>query len=164
MSRPDLAAALNIASMMAIPALPPPTPAQAASERAPWRQRLPWAVAALVTVSLGLGARAALTGWTAKVLGVVLWATLVSFLILGVAPRLTVRRAFLLCVAISFAVEFFQLSGVPMRLHALHPAFALVFGTTFSALDLPAYAAGAGLGALVHATASRVQRHRPHRA
>lgn len=120
-----------------------------------WRERLPWTVAALASIVLGLGARACLTGWPAKVLGVALWATLVHFLILCLAPRITMRRAFTLCLALSFAVEFFQLSGVPMRLHALHPAFALVFGTTFSALDLPAYAAGAGVGARVHAAALR---------
>lgn len=143
---------------MSIPAPPPPTPARAAGECAPsWRQRLPWSVAALATVALGLGARLVLAGSLAKVLGVTLWATLVYFLIVGVAPRITVRRAFLLCLAISWAVEVFQLTDVPMLLHARHPAFALVFGTTFSGLDLPAYAAGAGLGALVHGLARHGQ-------
>ncbi len=121
--------------------------------------RLQATIAAAVTLVFGLGTRAVLAGWLAKYLGVALWATLVYFLILFVAPRTTTRRAFILCTAISFAVELFQLTPIPMALYGIHPFFALVLGTTFSAADLPAYVVGAALGAL---TQSRGFRAPPH--
>ena len=109
------------------------------------------ALAIVVTLAAGLATRAFLGGWIAKYLGVALWATLVYFLILFIAPRVPVLRAFAICVVISLVVEFAQLTPGPMALYELHPFFALVFGTTFNAPDLPAYVVGAGLGAAVHA-------------
>lgn len=108
-------------------------------------------LALVATLALGLGVRAALSGCVAKYLGVALWATLVYFFVLFLAPETSARRAFVVCVLVSFAVELFQLTPVPKALHELHPAFALVLGTTFNALDLPAYVAGAALGALCRA-------------
>lgn len=116
-----------------------------------WRRRVFPTVAGLLTLAAGLALRAAFSGWLSKYGGVALWATLVYFLVLWVRPRLAVARAALLCLAISVAVELFQLTPVPRALYELHPAFALVFGTTFHAWDLPAYAAGALLGAGIHA-------------
>ena len=104
---------------------------------------------ALVTVPCGLGIRALFDGAAAKYAGVALWATLVFFLIVLVKPELSWRRAFVVCVGISFVVEFLQLTPGPMALYRVHPAFALVFGTTFNGPDLPAYVVGAGVGALV---------------
>jgi hypothetical protein len=120
-----------------------------------WRQRVFPTIAGLLTLLAGLGCRAVFSGWVAKYGGVALWATLVYFLVLWVRPRLAVARAALLCLAISVAVELFQLTPVPRALHEVHPAFALVFGTTFHAWDLPAYAAGALLGAVIHAASRR---------
>lgn len=125
-----------------------------------WRQRLFPTAAAALTLMAGLGCRAVLSGWVSKYGGVVLWATLVYFLVLWVRPRLAVARAALLCLGISFAVELFQLTPVPRALYELHAAFALVFGTTFHAWDLPAYAAGTLLGAAIHAAARRRSRQR----
>ena len=106
-----------------------------------------------MTLALGLGSRALLSGWIAKYLGVALWATLVYFIIVWIAPAIAVRRAFFLCVAISFAVELAQLTPLPTALYQLHPLFALIFGTTFNAPDLPAYVVGAAIGALAHRAA-----------
>ncbi len=125
-----------------------------------WRQRIFPTAAGLLTLAAGLGCRAVLSGWLSKYGGVALWATLVYFLVLWVRPQLAVARTALLCLAISVAVEFFQLTPVPRALYEVHPAFALVFGTTFNAWDLPAYAAGALLGAGIHAAFQR----RPARA
>ncbi len=114
------------------------------------RARVPWTLAGLMILVLGLGARAALSGWVAKYLGVALWSTLVYQLIVWVNPQIRLRAALPLCIAISFAVELLQLTPGPMWLYGVHPAFALIFGTTFNALDLPAYVAGSALGAGLH--------------
>ncbi len=86
-----------------------------------------------------------MSGSVAKYGGVALWATLVYFLLLCVAPRLSRGRCFWLCVGISFAVELFQLTPIPRALNEVHTSFVLVFGTSFHAFDLPAYVAGAVL-------------------
>jgi len=107
-------------------------------------------LAAALTLALGLSARAALSGWVAKYAGVALWATLLYFLIVLVARRLAWPAALAICVGLSFAVELFQLTPVPLRLSRISPLFALVLGTTYSSADLPAYVVGAALGALAH--------------
>ena len=125
-----------------------------------WRQRAFPTVAAILTLAAGLGCRAVLSGPLSKYGGVALWATLVYFLVLWARPRLAVVRTALLCFGISVAVELFQLTPVPRALYEVHPAFALVLGTTFNAWDLPAYAAGALLGAVIHAAFRRPARAR----
>ena len=125
-----------------------------------WRQRVFATAAAVLTVMAGLGCRAVFSGWVSKYGGVALWATLVYFLVLWVRPQLAVARAALLCLAISVAVELFQLTPVPRALYEVHAAFALVFGTTFHAWDLPAYAVGALLGAAIDCAFRAVLRRR----
>lgn len=107
-------------------------------------------VFAALTLVAGLTLRAVAVGAVAKYGGVALWATLVYALQLVVAPRLRPGRAWLLCVLISFAVEFLQLTPLPMALYEVHAFFALVFGTTFHLPDLPSYVLGATLGLTVH--------------
>jgi hypothetical protein len=116
---------------------------------------LPPTIAVVITLGLGLGVRAILSGWIAKYLGVALWATLVYFIIVWLAPRIPLRRAFAICVVISFMVELAQLTSVPLALYEVHPFFALVFGTTFNAPDLPAYVVGAAIGAATDRAAIR---------
>jgi Protein of unknown function (DUF2809) len=125
-----------------------------------WRQRVFATTAAVLTLVAGLGCRAVFSGWVSKYGGVALWATLVYFLVLWVRPQLAVARAALLCFSISVAVELFQLTPVPRALYEVHGAFALVFGTTFHAWDLLAYAVGALLGAAIHAAFRAAFRHR----
>ncbi|MBI5516596.1 MAG: DUF2809 domain-containing protein [Deltaproteobacteria bacterium] len=115
------------------------------------RWRLGYTLVSVVTVAVGLGARRALSGWTAKYLGVALWSTLVYWLVLACAPRLRPARAFGVTVAISFAVELFQLTPIPYRLGQVSVLFQLVFGMFFSAWDLPVYVVGSALGAALHA-------------
>ena len=104
----------------------------------------------MVTLAIGLWARVVLDGWIAKYLGVALWATLVYALVVFVRPAISARACTLVTIAISFVVEFLQLTPGPMALARIHPFFALVFGTTFNTLDLPFYVAGALLGAASH--------------
>lgn len=57
------------------------------------------------------------------------------------------RRAWLAVAAftVSAVIELAQLTGLPAQLAVSFPPSRLVFGTTFSALDLVAYAAGAAV-------------------
>ena len=84
-------------------------------------------------------------GLLADQLGSVLYTALVFVLIRFVNPRLASVVAALIAFGISVAIELLQLSPVPATLgHYFGPA-ALVFGTTFNALDLVGYAVGAVL-------------------
>jgi len=109
--------------------------------------------AALITVALGLAARALLAGLLAKVLGVMLWATLIYVLTVFVAPHVSVARATVVALCISFVVETAQLTPGPAWLSEKHVLFQLVFGTIFSVWDLPMYAGGVLLGAFIHRAA-----------
>ncbi|WP_427018742.1 DUF2809 domain-containing protein [Pseudarthrobacter sp. P1] len=64
--------------------------------------------------------------------------------VLGVLwPRLRSMVLGAVAFAASAGIELAQLTGVPAGLAAAFPPFRLLLGTTFSALDLVAYAAGA---------------------
>ena len=108
-------------------------------------------VAIPVVIGAGLGVRAALSGPIANLGGVALWATLICCLIVLARPALSPIRLFVAGVGVSFAVELFQLTPIPMALYRIHPASALVLGTSFEAADLPAYVVGSGLGAALQA-------------
>ena len=111
------------------------------------------AVAAVLTVAAGLSVRSVLDGDLAKYAGDALYALLIFWLVLVVAPRTRDWAAALTAFGVSVAVELFQLTGVPAELGA-HSALArLVLGTTFNPPDLPFYALGAALGWALHRTA-----------
>lgn len=114
--------------------------------------RLPWLGALLAVVAAGLGVRYGLARfpWVAKYGGVALWSVMAYAAILAVAPRLSVPRAAVLALAVSFAVELAQLSPVPGALAAKHILLRLLLGTTFSPYDLLAYTAGVALAAVAH--------------
>ncbi|MCA9625641.1 MAG: DUF2809 domain-containing protein [Myxococcales bacterium] len=99
--------------------------------------------AAVIALVAGLLSRKLLGGELANITGVAWWTVLVACLLLLAWPRLAPRHLFLGAATIGIAVELFQLTGVPLRLHGIHRAFALVFGTTFQPSDLPAYVLGA---------------------
>jgi hypothetical protein len=126
------------------------------------RSRLPFVAALLATVAAGLGVRYGLARfpWLAKYGGVALWSMMAYATLLVLAPRLSVPRAALIALGVSFAVELAQLSPVPAMLSAKHILLRLLLGTSFSAWDLPAYAAGVALAAVAHHTLRRVERPR----
>ncbi|MFG2617126.1 DUF2809 domain-containing protein [Streptomyces sp. NPDC048507] len=105
--------------------------------------------AAALTVGAGLGLRAVATGDVAKYGGDALYAVLVLALVVLAAPRLSPPRAAATALALSWAVEFFQLTPVPAALGAHSTAARLVLGSTFNAPDLFWYAVGAAAGALL---------------
>lgn len=82
--------------------------------------------------------------------------TVLVYLVLGlIAPRAGRLWLALAAFAISGAIELAQLTGVPAQLAAAFPPSRLVLGTTFSALDLVAYAAGAAAVVAADAAISR---------
>ena len=105
----------------------------------------PW-LAVPVVLALGLGVRAFTDGDFAKYAGVALYTTLIyAFLSFWLRPLWAAVTA----TGISWAVEFFQLTGIPADLSAHSTLAHLVLGSTFNTPDLFWYAAGAALGTLV---------------
>jgi hypothetical protein len=118
----------------------------------------PW-LAVPVVLALGLAVRAFTGGDFSKYAGVALYATLIYAL---VAFWLRPLWAALAATGISWAVEFFQLTGIPADLSAHSGLAHLVLGSTFNAPDLFWYAVGAALGtAVVRPPSSEVQGVRP---
>ncbi|MGW1773888.1 ribosomal maturation YjgA family protein [Streptomyces sp. NPDC002104] len=133
----------------------PANPAPAVTGRA--RTRLVAAGAVVVTLGAGLGLRAVATGSLAKYGGDALYTVLVFALVVAALPRLTALRAAAAALAVSWAVEFLQLTGVPAELSRHSVLARLVLGSTFNAPDLFWYAVGAAVGWLCHTAASRAQ-------
>lgn len=103
----------------------------------------PW-LAIPVVLALGLGVRAFTGGDFAKYAGVALYATLIYAL---AAFWLRPLWAALAATGFSWAIEFFQLTGIPADLSAHNTLAHLILGSTFNPPDLLWYAAGAALGA-----------------
>ncbi|MEU8709576.1 DUF2809 domain-containing protein [Streptomyces sp. NPDC048565] len=106
--------------------------------------------AALVTVVAGLGVRSAVHGDVAKYAGDALYTVLIHTLVVLIAPRVRPLTAAGAALAFSWAVELAQLTGVPAELSHRSGVARLVLGSTFNAPDLLWYAAGAGLGWVIH--------------
>ncbi|WP_217144536.1 DUF2809 domain-containing protein [Streptomyces sp. AC627_RSS907] len=127
----------------------PPSGTRAALDADPARTRLTAAAAALVTVGAGLGLRATAGGEVAKYGGDALYTLLLSVLVVLVAPRVAPLTAGGVALAVSWGVEFLQLSDLPAELSRHSTAARLVLGSTFNAPDLFWYAVGAVAGRLV---------------
>ncbi|MGA5515589.1 DUF2809 domain-containing protein [Streptomyces pseudogriseolus] len=119
------------------------------------RPRLLAAAAAVVTVGAGLGLRAVATGDVAKYGGDALYTLLILTLVVLVVPRMAPARAAGTALAVSWAVELLQLTGLPADLSARSTAARLVLGSTFNAPDLYWYAVGATAGWLVLRASAR---------
>jgi hypothetical protein len=105
----------------------------------------PW-LAVPVVLALGLAVRAFTGGDFSKYAGVALYATLIYAL---VAFWLRPLWAALAATGISWAVEFFQLTGIPADLSAHSGLAHLVLGSTFNTPDLFWYAVGAVFGIVI---------------
>ncbi|WP_328564460.1 DUF2809 domain-containing protein [Streptomyces coelicoflavus] len=112
----------------------------------PTRTRLAAAVAAVVIVGAGLALRAVAAGEVAKYGGDALYTLLLFALVLVAAPRTAPAKAAVLAMAVSWAVEFLQLTDGPAHLARQSTAARLVLGSTFNAPDLFWYAVGAATG------------------
>lgn len=116
----------------------------------PVRTRLAAAGAAVVIVGVGLGLRAVAAGSVAKYGGDALYTVLLLALAVLAAPRVTPLKAAGCALAVSWVVEFLQLSGVPAELSERSTVARLALGSTFNPPDLLWYAVGAAAGWLIH--------------
>ncbi|MGC5394566.1 DUF2809 domain-containing protein [Streptomyces sp. DT20] len=99
--------------------------------------------AAVVTVAAGLGVRTVADGDLAKYAGDALYTVLVCALVALCAPRARPVVVAGTGLAVSWAVELLQLTGVPAELSRRSAVARLVLGSTFNAPDLLWYAVGA---------------------
>ncbi|MBB4699743.1 ribosomal maturation YjgA family protein [Sphaerisporangium siamense] len=124
-----------------------------AGRREGTRARLAAAGAVAATVAAGLAVRALGMGDVAKYAGDALYTVMIYGLVVLVAPRARPVTASAVALAVSWAIEFAQVTGIPAEL-SRHSALArLVLGSTFNAPDLFWYAAGAAVAFLVHLAA-----------
>ncbi|MEU0783033.1 DUF2809 domain-containing protein [Streptomyces sp. NPDC006173] len=93
----------------------------------------------VATVVAGLGIRSQTGGAFAKCAGDALYTVLVCAVVVLVAPRLRAAVAAGAALGFSWAVELWQIAGIPTALHPL-------FGSTFNTPDLFWYVVGAFLG------------------
>ncbi|WP_228989707.1 DUF2809 domain-containing protein [Streptomyces sp. DH8] len=119
------------------------------------RVRAVAAAGAVATVAAGLAVRAGTDGAFAKYAGSALYTVLLCALAVLCAPRARPVVAASAALALSWTVEFAQLTGVPAELSAHSTAARLVLGSTFNAPDLFWYAVGAAAAWSVHAGARR---------
>ncbi|MFB7913997.1 DUF2809 domain-containing protein [Streptomyces sp. NPDC056061] len=99
--------------------------------------------AAVLTVAAGLGIRAVAAGGVAKYAGDMLYTVLICALVFVAAPRMRPGVAAGTALAVSWAVEFLQLTDLPAELSRHSVAARLVLGSTFNAPDLFWYTVGA---------------------
>ncbi|MFG3250436.1 DUF2809 domain-containing protein [Streptomyces sp. NPDC048187] len=112
----------------------------------PTRTRLTAAGAAAVIACAGLALRTVAAGEVAKYGGDALYTLMLFALVRVVAPRTAAAKAAAVALAVSWAVEFLQLSDLPAHLARQSTAARLVLGSTFNAPDLFWYAVGAVAG------------------
>src|SRR4051794_33021092 len=97
--------------------------------------RVAVAVAALVTIAAGLGIRASLDGPFAKYTGDALYTVLLYLVVLLAAPKARPAVVAPISLAVSWAIEFAQLTDLPQ---VLRP----ILGSIFNPPDLLWYAVG----------------------
>lgn len=111
--------------------------------RGAYRYRFVALCAAVVTVAAGLGVRTLADGAVAKYAGDALYTVLLCALVALCAPRARPLAVAGTGLALSWAVELSQLTGVPAELSRHSAVARLVLGSTFNAPDLLWYAVGA---------------------
>ena len=106
------------------------------------------AVGLFVAVALGIASRRFHLGWPLwdKSVGDVAYAVMIGFLVQLVRPRTSAMATAGLAFAICFAIELFQLTGLPARAPR---ALGVVLGDTFAWHDVVCYAVGGAVVALV---------------
>ncbi|MEV8182359.1 DUF2809 domain-containing protein [Specibacter sp. NPDC078692] len=106
-------------------------------------RRLALSFAATDVIILGLVIHFFVPGDFASLIADALYTVMVYLVLAVFLPRAKRTWLALAAFAISALIELAQLTGVPEQLAVSFPASRLIFGTTFSALDLVAYAVGA---------------------
>lgn len=121
----------------------PQRPPGTASASAPSRRRATAALVAVVVVATGLGIRGLAGGPVASAAGDVLYAVLVYLLVVVLVPRLRPLRVGAVALAVCWAVELAQTTGVPAALAEAWWPVRYVLGTSFVWTDLLLGAVGA---------------------
>ena len=114
------------------------------------------AAAVVMVVALGLASRRFPLGvsvWD-KSLGDALYAVMVYLLVALVRPGALPARLGIAAFVISFAIELFQLTGIPAAAPRL---VRIALGTTFAWHDVACYAIGAVVTACVHHAWTRIR-------
>ncbi|MGW4695217.1 DUF2809 domain-containing protein [Kitasatospora cineracea] len=123
-----------------------------------WRARAGWTAAAGAVLALGLVAPGLVPAGAASLLGGALYTALLYTLLSAAAPRLGPWTAGAAGLAAGWAVELFQLTGLPADLGRHSRLARLVLGTTFDPVDLLGYALGAAAATALHRLARRPAR------
>jgi len=106
-------------------------------------------IALALTIALGILSRRMPLGivlWD-KSLGDVLYTVMVYWILVLLRPTADPRRLVPSSIAISFAIELFQLTGIPLRLPRL---LQIPLGTTFAWHDMACYVVGGLLAGAAH--------------
>ncbi|WP_334151934.1 ribosomal maturation YjgA family protein [Microbacterium sp.] len=112
------------------------------------RRRRSWLlVTVALTVVVGLTTHVLGSGPLADLAGDMLYAVMVYAALAFVFPRASVLVVSLSALGICALIELFQLTGLPAVWGETFWPIRLVLGAGFDAVDLIAYAAGAGLAA-----------------
>lgn len=93
-------------------------------------------------LGIGLGVRAFSDGWLAQHSGTALYASMIYAGVFALWPRLSPLRAGALAIGFCWAVELFQLTGIPAALSERSLAARLVLGATFDWTDIGWYPVG----------------------
>jgi hypothetical protein len=107
------------------------------------------AIFVAMTIALGIASRRFRIGfflWD-KSLGDALYTVMIYFFLALWRPTLRPHVLGLAALAISIAVEIFQLTGIPATLPR---PLQIVLGTSFQLHDIACYIVGAGLVATIH--------------
>ncbi|MFJ4675827.1 DUF2809 domain-containing protein [Kitasatospora sp. NPDC088783] len=123
-----------------------------------WRARAGWLAGAVAVLASGLVVPGLAPARAAALLGGALYTALLYTLLMAAAPRLGPRSAGAAALAASWAVELFQLTGLPADLGRRSRLARLVLGTTFDASDLLGYALGAAVALAAHLAVRRAVR------
>lgn len=134
---------------------PPPLIERPGHEPATRARRRTLLLVAPLLLAFGLAARFGLSGAPADATGAIAY-TAFAYLLLALAfPSAAPPRIGAAAFGFSAAVELFQLTGVPESLAGAFGPSRLVFGTSFAATDLVAYAAGALLSVAIDRAVAR---------
>ncbi|WP_235437709.1 DUF2809 domain-containing protein [Kitasatospora griseola] len=147
----------------------PPSPHRSSNgselmdRREGWKARAGRLVAAVAVLGSGLVVPGLLPAAAGALLGGALYTALLHTLLMAAAPRLRPWTAGAAALAASWAVELFQLTGVPESLAVRSRLARLALGTTFDASDLLGYTLGALAAVAAHLAARRLARRIAHR-
>ncbi|WEO76460.1 DUF2809 domain-containing protein [Cryobacterium sp. SO2] len=112
-------------------------------------RRTALAAAAGLIVVTGLVVHFAISGPAGDFVADALYAVLAFLVLSFVFVRARSWRVAVFAFALCVGIELFQLTGAPAGLAEVFPPARLLFGTTFSAIDLVAYLVGTVGAALV---------------